>query len=368
MKKFESLLTTIPDYWKTANAFDTMIDFLEYCSDNQTTDAAKAADWLIKKKGYEPAGTWFDDYGWWTIATGRAAGKTFFAEAHDQLDAIKTDCWKRFTNTAPRVWEFHKAGTFTDCRPAISGPASGGVWNGYWKGTVPPKDWPGPTNGDPTTGTLLGKQNTVTNAVYLLSAQVVKDDAADQKEFNFLDAWFNVTAPVPQRLWWQPESGVALVRERMPYYWGGKHAPGFDPQWAWTGDQGLMIGALVGQAMRETDPKKHLRLIERAEYLLYGVHDHLVDQKKVLTYWTQTGTVPDNDYGDYSTGSGVFWRYVLRVWEAGFLKQPLSQKFHEILEKSATLSPPSWPTYTPPQWVRDTNDLAVLVAAHRMLK
>jgi hypothetical protein len=158
-----------------------MIDFLEYCSDNQTKDAAKEADWLIAKKGYDPAKTWFDDYGWWTIATGRAAGKTFFdKDTRTKLDAIKTDRWKRFTNTAPHVWEFHKPGTFSNCRPA---------------------------GGDPTTGTLLGKQNTVTNAVYLLSAQVVKDDAADQDEFNFLDAWFKVTAPVPQHFWWQPESG-----------------------------------------------------------------------------------------------------------------------------------------------------------------
>ena len=127
---------------------------------------------------------------------------------------------------------------------------------------------------------------------------------------------------------------------------------------------GLMIGALLGYRSP---------LIERAEQLLNGVHDHLVDKKNVVTYWTQTGNVPDGDEPDYSTGSGVFWRYVLRVWEAGFLKKPLSDpKFKLILQGSADAavngSLPSWPDYTPPQWVRDFNDLAVLVAAHRMLK
>jgi len=30
-KRFDSLLGTTPDYWKCANAFDTMVDYLEYC-------------------------------------------------------------------------------------------------------------------------------------------------------------------------------------------------------------------------------------------------------------------------------------------------------------------------------------------------
>jgi hypothetical protein len=68
----------------------------------------------------------------------------------------------------------------------------------------------------------------------------------------------------------------------------------------------------------------------------------------------------------------VFWRYALRVWEGGFLKETLSQeKFKDLLRKSADAAvngtSPSWPDHKPSQeWVTLTNDLAVLVAACRM--
>ena len=98
---------------------------------------------------------------------------------------------------------------------------------------------------------------------------------------------------MPERLWWS-NTGWALVRERMPYYQSKpapnpqfKSAPGFDPQWAWTGDQGLIIGGLVGQCIRKHDPE----LITRAEELLNGVQRFLVNQS-VLNNWTTTGKLP----------------------------------------------------------------------------
>jgi len=135
-------------------------------------DADKAAKWLIDQKTYTEKTTWFDDYGWWTIATGRAAEKTFFTESKQkQLGDIASDCWSKFTKHAPHVWERRAKDRFSDCAPAVPR----GVWNGYWEGTNQ-EQWRGPVEGDPNSGTLLGIQNTVTNAVYPLSAQVRKDD------------------------------------------------------------------------------------------------------------------------------------------------------------------------------------------------
>src|SRR5262249_35695978 len=116
-----------------------------------------------------------------------------------------------------------------------------------------------------------------------------------------------------------------------------------------------------------------------AEELLNGAQRFLVNQS-VLNNWTATGELPsislgnrEANYDDYSTGSGVFWRYALRVWEGGFLKETLSQeKFKDLLRKSAAAAvngtSPAWPKDHKPsqEWVTLTNDLAVLVAACRM--
>src|SRR5215469_4602566 len=68
-------------FWRLGNAFDTMIDFLD-CIDNRAAD--DIAEVVVKQYqasldklgGYDNA--WFDDFGWWTIATQRAAERSFF--------------------------------------------------------------------------------------------------------------------------------------------------------------------------------------------------------------------------------------------------------------------------------------------------
>lgn len=384
-KRFESLLGQEPDFWKVASAFDTMIDFVAYCSKDPAGDALKAATWAIRYSPFDPAGIWFDDFGWWTIATARAAATPNFAKSKVQLGAIATKCWSAFSENAPYVWERKKKGTFENCAPAVPG----GVWNGYWKGTS--DDWHGPKDGNPDSGTLLGIQNTVTNAVNLLSAQVFKDDSADKREFGFLDAWLNMPSPNPgpnqykiPLLWWQDAAHTqALVFERATHFQDGK-APGFQTNWAWTGDQGLIIGALVGQAIRpDTLPAKRKQLLKLAEQLLAGAQLRLVQPKNhILNYWTLTGqppsiskTDPKANWNDYSTGTGVFWRYILRVWNANVTKTLGTPAFKAILTANADealkapAGPRQWPNgYKPGQdWVTLTNDLAVLVAAYKML-
>jgi hypothetical protein len=379
IKRFNSLLDQQPDFWKAANAFDTMIDFLEFCSIDPKGDAAKAADWVINLSYYDPDQTWFDDFGWWTIGTGRAAQKTsvFDEDDRQRLAGKMSDCWSRFKDNAPFVWARKPTGEFNNCTPAVPG----GVWNGYWEGTD--AKWQGPKDGDPNSGTLLGIQNTVTNAVHLLSAQVAKDDAADKREFAFLDTWLNMESghgPYNYKfpLLWELSKTQALVRERATHY-QGRPAPGFQLDWAWTGDQGLMIGALVAQAMRtDTPPGKRTQLLEQAVQILEGVQLKLVE-KGILNYWTLTGqppssssTDPKANYDDYSTGNGVFWRYVLRVWNANYLRPTLgTAAFKKILQTNAEQAMKdarSWPNgYKPSQdWVTLTNDLAVLVAACKM--
>ena len=171
--KFSQLLSVYSagnaSFWKLGNTFDTMVDFLEVIDGSSAGTVAKLVlqqytASLSKLGGYNPA--WFDDFGWWTVASQRATVSSVFnPDAKKAFAANLSEGWSRFTGNAPYVWDRRKPGTFNNCEPAVTG----GVWNEYWKGTS--SIYPGPKSGDPTSGTLEGIQNTVTNAVYLMAAQ-----------------------------------------------------------------------------------------------------------------------------------------------------------------------------------------------------
>lgn len=178
-------------FWKLGNAFDTIIDYLDTVDsssanavaamvDVQCTDALKHID-----GGYD--GAWFDDFGWWSVACQRAVHKAYFANHAPLFGDILGNCWSRFTSNAPYVWERRTSGTYDAYAPAVPG----GVWNAYWIGTS--SRYPGPKNGDPASGTLVGIQNTVTNALYLMAAHRLghsdPDARADaEREYAFLNA------------------------------------------------------------------------------------------------------------------------------------------------------------------------------------
>ena len=365
-KIFEWLMQSYDSsYWILGHSFDTIIDYLD------NVDHSKAADVgnmvvkqyqiaLNKTGGYDSA--WFDDFGWWTVATQRAVGKPFFTpEAKNQFRGIMSECWKRFTGNAPYVWDRRPPGTFDDYRPAVDG----GAWNEYWEGTS--STFPGPKHGDPKSGTLQGIQNTVTNALYLVAAQRLGGTdpdakAAAEREYNFLSNWLWQQQQDP--LWW-PQNGpnAALVRERVSHFYNGKEDTGFQKDWAWTGDQGLILGALTDR-MRLDD---YQAVLGRAKQLLTGVRSSLVDGSGMLGPWSNSGSVPDGDTGDYETGVGVFWRNVLYTWKnnpdlRAFLSDPAYQQFVRVNGNEAVNAPQT------SDLVTLTNQLAVLVAAAVMLQ
>jgi len=368
--KFTSLVREAPpDYWKTAHAFDTMLDFLNYCSadKDKESDASSAAKWLIAHKASSPDGIWFDDFGWWTIATTRARTlSSINQDLRDQLDVIADWCWDHFTDNAPHVYERrpqapkHPDDPYKDCEPYLPN----GVWNSYWSNTDP--KWEGPKEGDPNAG-FQGIQNTVTNAVYLLSAQLRGDPRADL-EWDFLSSWIAPLTlyPPDPSLWWQIDPSSGLVRERVSRY-KTKPAPtetnpGFQMDWAWTGDQGLILQALILRARTHPTGPPDGKII-LAEMILNGVLRRLVDNEGVLMRWTHTGNSPSGYESDYRTGIGVFWRSALRVWEQNDVRVSLKQ-YRTVLQKAAEAA-----SATKPQedWVALVNDLAVLVAAYVML-
>lgn len=353
-------------YWRLGNGFDAIIDYL----DNVDAQSAPATGAMVIKQyqasldklgGYDNA--WFDDFGWWTIATERAIGKPFFSGVKDTLTGFRNECWSRFTGNAPYVWDRRAPGSYADYEPAVGG----GVWNEYWKGTS--STYPGPKGADPSDGSLEGIQNTVTNAVYLIAAQRLgRSDpaakAAAEREYAFLNTWMFHTQP---ELWWSlnmpPMPTAGLVRERVGATAKVSPAPGFQTDWAWTGDQGLIVGALVDRMA--IDPQNYQRLLGIAKDLLNGAMMQ-VDNQGVLRPWTASGNVPSGDTTDYATGPGVFWRNMLYAWKNNAdLKALLSldgnKKFVKTNADDAMNAPDT------SDFDQLTNRLAILVAAAAML-
>lgn len=357
-------------FWKLGNSFDTMIDFLEVIDPSSANDVAEMAVTQLNASlkhidgGYD--GAWFDDFGWWSVATHRAVQKPFFnAQARQQLQTIFTNCWPRFTDNAPFVWQRHKPGTFDNCGPAVEG----GVWNAYWTGTS--DEYPGPKNGDPSSGSLVGIQNTVTNALYLMAAQRlgVTDPVARQaaqRELNFLLTWFD-EQDTP--LWWTLGDNAGLVRERVGHFAHVTPALGFQEKWLWTGDQGLMLGNLSDAALN-TAPGSRGPLLARARHLVSGVQRSLVDSNGAVISYTPPDyeanpqiVVPDGDTSDYQVGSGVFWRNYLHVWKTNpdlqaFLATPV---FEAMVRASANAA--AKPLTGNESIETLTNQTAVLVGA-----
>lgn len=343
-----------------------MIDFLDTIDDSSAHVVAQMAvtqlEASLKHIEGRFDGAWFDDFGWWSVATQRALQKPFFKPDATQLQKILVQCWPRFTDNAPFVWQRHKPETFEDYGPAVDG----GVWNAYWAGT--PDTYPGPKNGDPSAGNLIGIQNTVTNALYLMAVHRLghTDPAARQaarRELQFLLTWFDERE---YSLWRKLDANAALVRERVGHFANGVRAPGFQEEWAWTGDQGLILGDL-SDAMLHLEPGFRGPLLARATQLLSGVRQRLVDGNSVVQSYTTEGTVPDGDEPDYQTGPGVFWRNALYVWKTNTdLRTFLAGREYQTIVQASADAAAKAPTEESIDTL--TNQTAVLVAATAMLE
>ena len=353
-------------FWKLGNTFDTMIDFLDVID---PSSAPKIAQMVVVqlnaalnciKGGWD--GAWFDDFGWWSVAAQRALRRPYFKNNPEPFQNILTECWTRFNNNAPFVWARHKVGFYDQYGPAVDG----GVWNAYWNHT--PEIYPGPKNGDPSSGSLVGIQNTVTNALYFMAAhRIGKSDPnaakAAERELKFLLTWFDETN---SPLWRTITTDAALVLERVGHFAKNLHAGGFQTDWAWTGDQGLILGGL-SDAMMSSDPLSRGPFLKRLQALLRGISLRLAKTNNgVVRDWTQEGYVPDGDTGDYQVGSGVFWRNALYVYTTNpdlkqFFAQPEWQAIIRASADAALLSPLN------PTIEQLTNQVAALVAATAML-
>lgn len=310
--------------WRLGHSFDTAIDYLTlFAAEAQEaqgpdqskarTDAADLAQAFAQDalRAWRPLdGAWFDDYAWWGIAALRASLAAPFPDnTLFSFKRIAQSMWGIMDGNAPWVWdnELNKE-AMAMYRPRFEG----GVWNSNW----PDSRWEAGFFHDP--GGLVGIQNTVTNGLYLvLSTRLYRAggtrptrDAAD-REWRFLSDWFDV-GDADKSLLSRFDSGAVLVRERVSTYANGEWVGGYDKDTFWAGDQGLILGGLVDRmAMRDPEAPERGELLELAKRILQGVHEQMVE-KGVLQPWISAdGSAPGGDPGDYTTGIGVFMRYLL---------------------------------------------------------
>lgn len=226
---------------------------------------------------------WWDDYGWWGLAH-LAAG-----------DAQKAkDCWFRMR-------------TYGVDSGQLGPEYEGGCWNH----TI---------NQNPA-----GCENSVTNSTFfLLSLRLLNDAsinidplrtqilAAAEASAQWFDRWMGRLGTLLNPLQLLRERPVGDAKGLFP-----KGAPTYEPGWIWTGDQGLAV-AWAAEAFKLTQidwravfpgVPYRAKAFEMAGQIRRGM-TLLFDADRVL----HEAPYRSNSLGDYnidySTGRGVFMRYI----------------------------------------------------------
>ncbi len=356
-------------FWRSGHAFDSALDyFLEVDAGDAQAFAERAV-----AKYREGGGAWYDDFGWWGIAGERAALSNLF-DGHDAtFREIARECWDKMAGYAPFGWAKADQKRFADYRPLFDG----GVWN-HW---IDEACNPGPTARDG----LCGRQNTVTNALFLTLGQRLHLDPAfrdpaiwslAEKEYGFLTSWFGLPDARLALLYAYggPPVERAVVRERVGTFGpaaGKVTDAAYRPDLAWAGDQGLVLGALVARMrnLGEASPE-YAAMLRLARRLIAGTQDYLVEADSgLLKPWTPE-PAPGGDDDDYWTGPAVYLRYLLNAYRENAsleadLQNPAIRAFVEKNARAVIENPQR--RQSGDTLVNRTNDLAFLVAAVAML-
>ena len=241
-KRFEEVWN-FNDFWKRGNTFDACLVFMAAALEQWPDDPEILAMQQSVKKmleenlvffnRFDPGGLWADDFGWWGLQALNARKhliKMREPELAENFLKLSTDlCWEYKKKTAYD----HSA----DAKPVPHGCR----------------------NGD-ANGQSLGVKNTVTNVLlFLLSSRIYRVTLAENMTENekYLDmayrqwVWFEEWFKLDEYEYLKKiSSSAALVQERpMAFFEGSGYQEKIHPPWAegwvWTGDQGMLVGALT---------------------------------------------------------------------------------------------------------------------------
>lgn len=391
------------NYWQLGNSFDTVIDYLDKNpSESNAFTTALLNNYPILSSPKNTAGIacWYDDFGWWSVASERALQHPVLwtDDQKNQIERISRETWA-YMQPGIQVWNLCKNSTecsknFSSLEPKFDG----GIWNYFWFSEFG-KPYPNVCNSDkadPTidTNPLTGRQNTVTNGLYANSALMrlkttPKNEIYLQQSksiHNFLTHWFVPTSNDTGLInYITPEA--AVVRERVSTYKNEIKDPQYKKDLAWSADQGLILNEILiymDSPLATAQEKTNLMLLAKqillGSRLYFTNYTAKLDLADRLYSWSNSrdpsasmGLPPGQDYNDYNAGISVFLRSILSIYKSNSdLKNYLiSLKYPDIITRMATnvISKTDGlcdPTLQCSNLVRTTNRLAILVTAIQM--
>lgn len=316
------------NFWRIANAFTTLIDFFAITQQSGISLGNSVYDAFQDKNN---PGWWYDDYGWWTVAFLQAARfSRYVGKDPATWRQLAQICWDEM-QPATQVWAKADKQIFALAKPRFDG----GCWNHDFVQVScdpvnPPDFWP-----------ACGIQNTVTNAQYLVAAARFSRTADARRQYDWLSSWFfDSSLSLDQRLLVTYEGAGALVRERVSTFAmapDGKYppTPNYDKDRHWTGDQGILLGALL--EMVSLDPPRRDEYWAMARSMLNAVRIRLVNGNQILQPWMPANSFDSSYATDYGTGAGVFMRYLLYLYLSGdpVLRPYISSTYRSFIQTNA---------------------------------
>lgn len=278
------------NFWFAGNALSAYIralvatrqhdtGLLQFAFDDVYTEAVKHAGW------------WHDDYGWWGCAFASAIrhrdALDLGGREHDaffrQLLGQAHECWKQLEQNWSET-DFGADGQYPD-----NGTGSSDIHGGSYN-----------TKTDP--GIMAGR-NTVTNAgFWLLSLELVKltGDQGARDRAAALSSWFAE--------WFARGDGDGTgIRDDRGLLLERPTGHVLDPGWHWTGDQGVVMLALLRQAQLDgTDPASTPgpKLVDA---VIAGMTQGDAHHLQEYLGFTRSPELADFEV-DYATGKGIFMR------------------------------------------------------------
>jgi hypothetical protein len=309
---WKSYLKPKLNFWRIANAFTTLIDFFRIDGKPNLFVGRSTYDAFERKNS---PGWWYDDYSWWIVAFLRADQyKNSVGVYPKTWRELAQTCWNEMA-PATQVWANADQSEFARAKPRFGY----GCWNhNFVKSDSDPCD---PLNRDDKDWPACGIQNTVTNTQFLVCAARFTNVATG---YRFLWSWFyDGSLPEDNRLLAKYPNVGQLVRERVSTFGEAPDktfpaAPNYDKNRHWTGDQGILLGALL--ELVRIDPNHQKDYHDMATSILDAVKTKLtklVNKRQILQPWTPPDTIGSDYLTDYATGVGVFMRYLLYVYDSG---------------------------------------------------
>lgn len=335
------------DFWKRGNTFDACLTFVDAAVERWPNDPeVKIMQDRVKVmleenlqffNTFDPGDLWADDFGWWGLM-GLNARRHLLKMSEPEL------AQKYFDLSTDLCWEYKKRTAYDHTTTAIPVPH-------------------GCRNGD-ANGISLGVKNTVTNVLlFLLSSRIYRLTLAEGMPNNdkYLDmayrqwVWFEEWFKLDEYSYLKKISdSAALVQERpVAFIEGSGYREEIHPPWAegwiWTGDQGMLVGALTDMlAVKDqlaewvkvngVDPNFDVDVFEKrvntiikmigsgvAKALISDVDGIIREAPCLSSFGPQHGR-------DYLAGRGIMMRYLGSEEERSLLGVDLSDNIKSTVE------------------------------------